>query len=154
MSIATPNLQPHQPNAEPSRYFEVPGFGVIVTYQRYYDSIEYAGTPDDLLASGAVSAEMLVINEQSGPRVRRKDQDGHEWRVVRSCRTSSPGYDCHPYLWYRVTRPVKGRLDRLPFGWEAFAADKAWHRWDDAEQAQRPQLHLVIDNTRPEAPAD
>jgi hypothetical protein len=144
---------------EPAGYFQVPGLDtVIVWYLRHYqgdDRIEYGGTPEALLASGAVTADMLVINNQSGPRIRRKDQDGIAWRVMRSWRGVKDGVECVPYQWFRVTRAVAGRLDRLPFAREALKAEMARQRWDDAQreadravQSRKPDLRMVVNNTR------
>ncbi len=135
--MSTDNVTPicaPLPVEELARYFAVPGFDtVIVTYYRYEDAIEYAGTPEAQLASSAVTADMLAISKTSGPRIRRKDADGYSWRVIRTFRRASE--ESAPYAWYRVTRPVKERLSSLPFGWKTFAAYKIWQQWEQ-EQAR------------------
>jgi hypothetical protein len=150
-------------DAEPAWPARVTGFSSVEVYYTAYEdlppSLEYCGRAEDLIASGAATDAMLVINPPRGPRVRRVDQEGDPFRILRYWRSGEGGSECPPYRWYRLTRikPLE-RLERLPGAQEAIATRTTWDEWFErrrrADQEPsgpgRPVLRLVIDNTRSE----
>jgi hypothetical protein len=119
-------------------------------------TIRYYGTPNDLIAAGVATTEMLTPG-RPGRKVR--DQEGDRYTVQRYFRL---GEDNQPYRYCRLTRrKAIGLVDRLPGAFAAIAADKAFRQWYDDRSAARieehrqreqpprgPKLSLVVDNTR------
>jgi hypothetical protein len=119
---------------------------------------QYCGRADDLIAAGVATAEMLLINPRTGPRRKRLDADGDQYRVSRYWRsTTGNGESCEPYRFYCVNRSkTVERLGRLPGAMEAIASRKKYERYWAARRRGEPEppvsrthhLRLVVDNTR------
>lgn len=149
--------------AQPESSVQLPG-GVTVQWQdwRQGGCFECSGRAEDLIACGAASADMLIMNKQHarGPRRIRCDADGDRYVVTRYWRSTDERREpCPPYRWYQVRR-FKKAGDRLPGGTEAVMATMRYRRWEMVRhqarhqqqvtrsvQGARPQLRLVVDNT-------
>jgi hypothetical protein len=148
---------------EPAWYAQVPRFQQVDVFYREHLShgsdqvwIEYGGAAEDLIAAGVATAAMLVINPPRGRRVKRVDQDGDPFRLVRYWRSSKDGQECPPYRYFRLTRlKPESRVGGLPGAREAIAADNGWQKWRAARDGQvaqevrkpPPVLRLVVNNT-------
>jgi hypothetical protein len=137
--------------------FFVPGFRQLLVCDLRHHSgegnigIEYRGTMEELLAAGIATAEMLVVNRPTGPRVKRVDQAGFPFQLVRSWRScDAHGQECEPYRWFtlRLTRPL-ARAGELPYAREAIAAMARYRSSRSAAYGEpKPLLRLVEDTRR------
>lgn len=144
----------------PRHDFLVPGFSqLLVCHVEYVADgnvgIDYRGTMEELIGSGIATADMLVVNRATGPRVKRVDQGGFRFPLTRIWRsTDADGQECEPYRWFSlVRRRPMARLDELPYAREAIAAMKCYRDWQRRDYEARyekrsPSLRLVVDNTR------
>jgi hypothetical protein len=120
------------------------------------DVFDYSGDAGGLIALGIALVQML---ERRRPGSARFDEEGYRCSVVRSWRE---GGDGQPYQHYRVTlcRPLN-RIGELSGAHDTILAMQSYQRFREAtivaslaERAlrsaprQRPQLRLVVDNTR------
>lgn len=126
-------------STQPECFVRLPG-NVTVQWEarRQGGVFEYSGTAEDLIACGAVTADMLIMNppKARGPRRKRRDADGD-------------------------------RYSRLPGGVEAVMATMRYRRWEEQREAAQEErggqsvqssqsvpsrkparLKLVVDNTR------
>lgn len=152
----------------------VPGFPAVgILWRDSSDgvvSFGYFGWPQDLIAAGAATAEMLAPAAQG--RI-RYDDNGYRFGVKRQYRLLRGAH--RP--WIEMTRCVPlDELDKLPGAREAYAAHErysTWGGWDNAARTARQaqwrrlqgvvelgaplpsrgsHLRLVVDNTREARP--
>lgn len=154
------------PNEEaPRAYVTLAGCDVEVTVRRCYQDlamieIEYAGWPDELVASRLMTPEMATPSSKH-----HRDSCGDKVYITRYFRL---GVDGAPrrYCKIRRYRPLH-TIARWPGAQEALAARERYNAWDKERRpwaydkeyiqtvlgikpttAQRPSLRLVVDNTR------
>ena len=110
--------------------------------------IEYLGTAEELIASEISTADMLIINNAKGPRVKRVDEGGFRFHLTRRWRsTDSNGEACQPYQWFSIIRerPL-AQIDELPWAQEAVAAAARYKAWRDSFAQHREERDLVVDS--------
>ena len=123
-------------HSEPAYHFAVPGYQQLLAIRHWATDdlkikVEYLGTPEELIASGIATAEMLVVNKPKGPRIKRLDQAGFRFRLSRRWRyTDSNGALCQPYQWFSIIRErPTARIGELPWAQEAVAAAARHEAW-------------------------
>jgi hypothetical protein len=117
------------------------------------ECFEYSGDAAGLIAVGVASEQMLGRRR---PGSARFDEEGYRCQVVRSWRE---GKDGKPYQHYHVVRarPLN-RIGEFPGTREAIQAMQSYQGFCEARlvaaraemdaRRHRPQLRLVVDNTR------
>jgi hypothetical protein len=138
----------------------VPGFPRVVVelYREPIDhngepcepSVYYFGHPEDLIAAGVATAEMLALRRGGYPR---RDAEGQPYSVRRWWRMK----DGRPHQYCRVFRQVQ-QMDELPGVREAVENfDRLQEEYLERERltnckSESPRLRLVVDNSRSNQP--
>lgn len=128
----------------PESFARLPGHVFVHWHDERGGFLEYGGRAETLVACGAVTADMLIMNQPNakGPRRKRRDADDDRYEITRHWRsTDEHGELCEPYRWYYVRR-FKEAIDGLPGAAQAVMAMRRYRKWELHMEQGREQERL------------